>query len=879
MLGVNEIRAKFLEFFASKNHETVKSYPLVPHNDPSLMFTNAGMVQFKDVFIGSDKRAYKTAVSSQKCVRAGGKHNDLDNVGYTARHHTFFEMLGNFSFGDYFKQDAIKYAWEFLTKVLNLPTEKLFITVYHEDEEAFKIWQQVSGFSDDKILKVATSDNFWSMGDTGPCGPCSEIFYDHGDSIEGQWKLDKDGNDLFGDRFIEIWNLVFMQFERLGNGEQINLPKPSIDTGMGLERISAILQNKHNNYDIDLFANLIKSIEEITGNKEPEKIASRRVIADHLRSISFLISDGVFPSNEGRGYVLRRIMRRAMRHARNLNCTKPIIYKLVPSLINEMGESYNELKRAENLITETIKLEEEKFGETLDRGLKLLVQETQNLKSGDVLKGEIAFKLYDTYGFPFDLTVDILRGKNLLVDEAGFNESMQKQKDMAKAAWKGSGADATDELWFDLKEKFGETDFNGYKSSEIKAKILAIIVDGKIVDFVKNSTSSQISLMLSQTVAYAESGGQEGDWGVISNCDGSCIFNLSDTKKKLGLHIHLGEVAKGIFKTGDEVLVKIDENRRKKLNANHSVTHILHSVLREHLGSHVTQKGSLVAQDKLRFDFSHSKALTEEDIFAIERKVNQIIRQSSNVETKLMDSEQAIKSGAMALFGEKYDDEVRVVSMGRDKYSIELCGGTHVANIGKIGLFKITSESAIASGVRRIEAVTADIAIEYSQQSESQLSQILKITKSSQAEIVEKVNALLEDKKQLTKEIAVLKKQIALGGSGSEKTEVEKINGVNFIGQKFTDIPAKELRSIVADLQKKFDSGVVVVASSFEGKSSLIIAVSDDLTNKINAAELVKSCYELIGAKGGGGKPNFAQTGGNNIDRFDEVIDVVRGGV
>lgn len=875
MHSVSQIRSKFLEFFEKNGHKVVSSSPLVPHNDPTLMFTNAGMVQFKDVFTQNETRNYKRAASSQKCVRAGGKHNDLDNVGYTARHHTFFEMLGNFSFGDYFKEGAIKLAWEFLTKELDISPDKLFITVYHTDDEAFDIWKKVSGFPDKKIMRVPTSDNFWSMGNTGPCGPCSEIFYDHGDKIEGKWQLDNEGNDLFGDRFIEIWNLVFMQYEKLPSGEQIDLPAPSIDTGMGLERMAAVMQGVHDNYDIDLFKSLIEAAQNALGSNDKKHFNSYRVIADHLRSVSFLLADGVMPSNEGRGYVLRRIMRRAMRHARQIGCKQPVIYKLVPALIKEMGEAYPELVRAHDLITEILKLEEERFGETLDRGLKLLDDETSSLKAGGTLSGEIAFKLYDTYGFPLDLTVDILRTKNIGVDEKGFSEYMAEQKKRARAAWKGSGEQADDEIWFHIKEEYGATEFLGYEATQAQAKVVAIITDGMKVDTIHKGAKVQI--VLNQTPFYGESGGQEGDTGIIKTDEAEIV--ISDTKKYVGgLHAHIGKITKGEVKEHDVVTAIVDRQRRLQIRANHSATHILHAVLREILGEHVTQKGSLVSQNRLRFDISHPKAISAEDINIVETKVNNIIRQNSKVGTKIMKPEDAVKAGAMALFGEKYGDEVRVVNMGLDSekdYSVELCGGTHVNRTGDIGIFKIVSESAIAAGIRRIEAVTAEGALEYIGETEKNLAKIAGLLKVAKEEAPDRIQALLDERKKIEKELAKARKDAAMGG-GDSGSASEIINGISFIGKNFGDVPPKDLRAIVGDLQKQLGSGVIAVASSFEGKGSIIIAVTEDLTGKISAVDLVKNAAEELGAKGGGGKPNFAQTGGPNGQNVEAAIDKVR---
>jgi alanyl-tRNA synthetase len=888
MYTVNQIRSKFLEYFASQGHEVVKSSPLVPHNDPTLMFTNAGMVQFKDVFTQNETRFYTKAASSQKCVRAGGKHNDLDNVGYTARHHTFFEMLGNFSFGNYFKEDAIKYGWEFLTKIIGLPQDKLSVTVYYTDDEAYNLWKKIAALPDNKILRVPTSDNFWSMGDTGPCGPCSEIFYDHGDKIEGQWQLDDAGSDLFGERYIEIWNLVFMQYEKLPSGEQINLPAPSIDTGMGLERLAAVLQGKHNNYEIDLFENLIAAIKYETGNNDQSKIASHRVVADHLRSISFLLADGVMPSNEGRGYVLRRIMRRAMRHVRNLGCEKPVLYKIVPYLVKEMGGAYPELTRAQPLICEIIKLEEERFCDTLGRGLKLLEEEVIKLGTGNVFSGEVAFQLYDTYGFPYDLTSDILRGRQIEVDEAAYNLAMAEQKKRAKASWKGSGAKATDEVWFEIQEESGSTEFLGYETVKQQAKVIAIIKDGKKIDFAQEG--DEISLILNQTPFYAESGGQEGDHGMIAS-DSGFKMQVADTQKMLGkLHVHIGNVSSKSIKVGDVVLASVSEDRRNKLRANHSATHILHSVLREILGDHVTQKGSLVAEDKLRFDISHPKAVTKEQLQEVEDKVNQIIKQNSDVSTRVMDPESAIEAGAIALFGEKYGDKVRVVNMGRveDKdYSVELCGGVHVNNTADIKAFKIISESAIASGIRRIEAITADAVNSYNQQKnenyiktiDSYKKEIANLTEDLIAFGVQVNNVIATTEEQYKEHIKHLKKTLAKIKQNAvmdDDIRSEDIKGIAFFGKNFGDISPKDLRTIITDLQKKIGESVIAVTSSAGGKASIIIAVSDKLTAKIDAVDLVKQVADILGAKGGGGKPNFAQTGGTNGDKVQEALDKIK---
>lgn len=853
MKTLNDIRTAFLDYFKANGHEVVSSSPLVPHDDPTLMFTNAGMNQFKNVFTGLEQRSYKRAASSQKCVRAGGKHNDLENVGYTARHHTFFEMLGNFSFGDYFKDDAIHYGWEFLTKALALPKDKLYVTVYHTDDEAAKIWKKVAGLSDDRIIRIPTNDNFWSMGDTGPCGPCSEIFYDHGPEVAGGLPGTPDAD---GDRYIEIWNLVFMQYEQLANGERINLPKPSIDTGMGLERITAVLQHVHSNYEIDLFKHLIEASQELTKGGE---ITSHRVIADHLRSSCFLVADGVMPSNEGRGYVLRRIMRRAMRHAYNLGAKDALMYKLVPTLVSQMGMAYPELKRAEGLITEVLKLEEEKFRETLGRGLKLLEEETGKIKN-NTLPGEVAFKLYDTYGFPLDLTADILRTEGKKLDEAGFEKSMAEQKARAKAAWKGSGEKATDEVWFDIKQESGATEFLGYTTDTAQAKVVALVKEGVKVN--SAAKGEKVSVVVNQTPFYAESGGQMGDTGLINKSP------VTDTKKMLGeLHVHFVELKEDL-KLGDTVTLTINSKRRDALRANHSATHLLHKVLREKLGTHVTQKGSLVAEDKLRFDFSHNKALSQEELTKIEDEVNRRVRENSDVGTKLMKPQEAIDSGAMALFGEKYGDEVRVLSMGD---SIELCGGTHVNATGDIGFFKIVSEGAIASGVRRIEAVTGEGALKYVQAEEHLLNNIAGILKVAPNQVYDRIETLLNERKKMEKELADAKRKSA-GDSFDEET----VNGITFISKRFDGLDANSIRSIAEDLRKAKSNSVIAFFGVNEGKISIITAVSDDLKAQINAANLVKIAAEATGGKGGGGRPELAQAGGADESKIADAIGLVK---
>jgi len=857
-MKLNDIRSTFLDFFAKQGHEVVSSSSLVPHNDPTLMFANAGMNQFKNVFTGMEKRNYNRAASSQKCVRAGGKHNDLDNVGYTARHHTFFEMLGNFSFGDYFKEEAIVFAWNLLTKEFNIPQEKLLVTVYHTDEEAAGLWKKIAGLNDSRIIRIPTNDNFWSMGDTGPCGPCSEIFYDHGEGIFGGVPGSPDQD---GDRFIEIWNLVFMQYEQIDKQTRNPLPKPSIDTGMGIERLAAVLQGVHDNYDIDLFQQLIRASMQESGNSDKNHLVSHRVIADHLRSSCFLIADGVTPSNEGRGYVLRRIMRRAMRHAHQLGCKEPLMYRLVPSLITEMGEHYPELKRAELFLKETLKLEEERFKQTLDRGLKLLEEETEKLPEKGVLAGESAFKLYDTYGFPLDLTQDILRGKGLAVDEAGFNLCMEKQKSDARAAWTGSGEKSLGAIWFELKEKAGSTEFLGYAQDVAAANIMAIVVDGKAVEQV--AANQEAILIFNQTPFYGESGGQQGDRGSVL-INQSIVAEVKDTGKPLE-HFHTHKVTTlAPLKVGDMVSLQIDVENRNRLRANHSATHLLHAVMQKQLGGHITQRGSLVAADKLRFDVSHPKAITREEINAIEQEVNRIIWQNSDVTTRLMTPDEAIKQGAMALFGEKYGEEVRVVSMGlehdtKSHYSLELCGGTHVKATGDIGLFKITSESAVAAGIRRIEALTRDAAFAYLSAQDARLKEMAGQFKLASAELPEKINQLVGERKKLEKELAEARKSLAVGGGGEVK-EPELLGNIRFLAYHFKDLDAKELRSLADEYRTKAD--IVLVATNTDGKASLVIAVNPALSQTISAVELVKIAVEVVGGKGGGGRAELAQGGG-----------------
>jgi alanyl-tRNA synthetase len=881
MSGVNEIRSTFLDYFKKNGHEIVSSSPLVPRNDPTLMFTNAGMVQFKNVFTGLESRPYSRAATSQKCVRAGGKHNDLDNVGYTARHHTFFEMLGNFSFGDYFKEEAISHAWNLITKEYGIDKSRLLVTVYHTDDEAFELWKKIAGFSDDRIIRIPTNDNFWSMGDTGPCGPCSEIFYDHGDHI---WGGPPGSKDEDGDRFIEIWNLVFMQYEQVTKEERIDLPRPSIDTGMGLERISALLQGKHDNYDTDLFQALIASSVEATGVKaEGANRASHRIIADHLRSSAFLIADGVLPSNEGRGYVLRRIMRRAMRHAELLGAREPLIYKLLPTLVQEMGRAYPELVRAEPLISETLKLEENRFRKTLARGLTLLSDATTSLSKGDMLDGETAFKLYDTYGFPLDLTQDALRAREISVDLAGFSDAMERQKAEARSHWAGSGDKATETVWFELKEKFGASEFLGYDTETAEGVIQAIVKDGKAVDTAAEGESVQI--VVNQTPFYGESGGQMGDTGVIVTDAGR--FIVTDTQKKgEGLFVHIGSVEKGALKLNDAVQLNVDHARRSRLRSNHSATHLLHEALREVLGTHVAQKGSLVAPERLRFDVSHPKPMSAEELQIVEDMANEIVLQNSAVTTRLMSVDDAIAEGAMALFGEKYGDEVRVVSMGTGvrgakanrPYSVELCGGTHVAATGEIGLIRILGESAVGAGVRRVEAVTGAGALAYLGEQDNRVKALASALKVQPSEVQARVETLVEERRKLEKELADARKKLAMGGASSEgaASEVREINGVKFLGKSITGIDAKDLKGLADEAKASLGSGVVLlVGVSEDGKASAVVGVTADLTERFSAVDLVRIASSALGGKGGGGRPDMAQAGGPEGAKAGEAVEAV----
>jgi len=881
MSGVNEIRSAFLDYFRKNGHEAVASSPLVPRNDPTLMFVNAGMVQFKNVFTGLEHRSYSRAATSQKCVRAGGKHNDLDNVGYTARHHTFFEMLGNFSFGDYFKEHAIELAWNLLTRELGLAKDKLLVTVYHTDGDAAALWRKIAGLPDDRIIRIPTSDNFWAMGDTGPCGPCSEIFYDHGEGIAGgpPGSADEDG-----DRFIEIWNLVFMQFEQVTKEERVALPRPSIDTGMGLERIAAVLQGVHDNYDIDIFRALIRASEEATGVKaEGKNRASHRVIADHLRASSFLIADGVLPSNEGRGYVLRRIMRRAMRHAQLLGAADPLMWRLVPALVREMGQAYPELVRGEPLITETLKLEEKRFRKTLARGLGLLGEASESLSTGDRLDGETAFKLYDTYGFPVDLTQDALRQRGVSVDMDGFNAAMARQKAEARANWSGSGDAATETVWFSVRDRVGPTEFLGYATEQAEGVITALVKDGAVVDMA--NAGEALGVVVNQTPFYGESGGQMGDTGMISG-DGF-RFEVTDTQKKGdGVFVHLGRVSEGVMRTGMAAELKVDHARRSMLRANHSATHLVHEALREVLGNHVAQKGSLVAPERLRFDFSHPKPISAEELERAEKMANEIVVQNTPVTTRLMSVDDAIAEGAMALFGEKYGDEVRVVSMGTgihgekaDKpYSVELCGGTHVNATGDIGLVRLVAESAVAAGVRRIEALTGEAARHHLDEQDRRLKAVAAALKVSPADALARVEALVEERRRLERELTEARKKLALGGATSDGGgEAETVAGVGFIGKAVTGVSPKDLKPLADAGKASLGSGVVVfVGAAEDGKASVVVAVTDDLTKRFSAVDLVRVASSALGGQGGGGRADMAQAGGPDATKSADAIAAVK---
>ncbi len=879
MTSSADIRQSFLDHFARAGHTVVPSAPLVPHNDPTLMFVNAGMVPFKNVFTGLETRPYARAASSQKCVRAGGKHNDLDNVGYTARHHTFFEMLGNFSFGDYFKADAIELAWDLLTRQWGLPADRLTVTVYHDDDEAHGLWRRVAGLSDDRIIRIASSDNFWSMGDTGPCGPCSEIFFDHGAHIPGG---PPGSPDQDGDRFVEVWNLVFMQFDQQPDGARLALPRPSIDTGMGLERIAAVLQGTHDNFETDIFRALIGESAALTRTDPaaPETRASHRVIADHLRSAGFLVADGVLPANEGRGYVLRRIMRRAMRHAHLLGAAEPLMHRLVPSLVSAMGGAYPELVRAQPLIAETLKLEESRFRQTLEKGLKLLDEASAGLKAGDTLPGEVAFRLYDTYGFPYDLTEDALKAQGLGVDRAGFDAAMAEQKARARAAWAGSGASATDSLWFDLADRLGATDFTGYAATQGQGEVVALLKDGAEVR--EGRAGDELVILTNQTPFYGESGGQVGDSGIIATADGA-RFEVADTQKPLGrLHAHRGTLAAGRIRVGDVVTLSVDPERRAAIRANHSATHLMHAALRHVLGPHVAQKGSLVAPDRLRFDFSHPRPLTAEEIAAIEAQVNAEIRANQPVSTRLMTPDEAIEAGALALFGEKYGEEVRVLAMGRAgdsgrAYSVELCGGTHVAATGDIALFRILSDSAVSAGVRRIEALTGAGALAHLAAQEERLKAAAAAAKVRPEDLPERVATLADTVRRLERDLAEARKALALAGPASAAPAGPEMAGpVAFVGRILDGIEPRALKGLVDEEKARLGSGVVALVAVNEGKASVVVGVAGESLERVSAVDLVRIAASALGGQGGGGRPDMAQAGGPDGGAAAAAIEAVR---
>ncbi len=880
MPTLNDIRSTFLNYFAKQGHEVVASSPLVPRNDPTLMFVNSGMVQFKNLFTGVETRDYQRATTAQKCVRAGGKHNDLDNVGYTARHHTFFEMLGNFSFGDYFKHDAIPFAWELITKEFGIDKNRLLTTVYHTDDEAFEIWKKV-GVPEDRIIRIATSDNFWQMGPTGPCGPCTEIFYDHGDHI---WGGPPGSAEEDGDRFIEIWNIVFMQNEQFEDGSMVELDMQSIDTGMGLERIGALLQGSHDNYDTDLFKTLIEASAEATGvDPYGDQNVHHRVIADHLRSTSFLIADGVMPSNDGRGYVLRRIMRRAMRHAHLLGAKDPVMHRLVPSLVQLMGAQYTELGQAQALIEETLLLEETRFKQTLDRGLKLLDDEVAGLPEGAALPGDAAFKLYDTYGFPLDLTQDALREKGRTVDTDGFDEAMAEQKAKARAAWAGSGEAADQAVWFDVLDSAGATDFLGYDTEKAEGQVAALVVDGALVDTIEQGGTGWV--IVNQTPFYGEAGGQVGDTGEIRRLENmQDVAKVEDTRKfaEGKVYAHRVTVSQGSLSKGDGVELAVDHTRRSAIRANHSATHLLHEALRETLGDHVAQRGSLNASDRLRFDFSHSKALSTKELQKVEREVNAFIRQNSTVETRIMTPDDARELGAQALFGEKYGDEVRVVSMGKaptgkgqdgETWSIELCGGTHVRQTGDIGTFVVLGDSASSAGVRRIEALTGDEAFKHLTAQDQRLGQIALELKAQPDDVVSRVKALLDERKALQNEVAQLRRDLAMaGGSGQGGAEAKDVNGVQFLAQALTGVSGKDLPALIDEHKSRLGSGAVLLIADTGGKAAVAAGVTQDLTDKVSAVDLVRAAVAELGGKGGGGRPDMAQGGGKDASNSDAAI-------
>ncbi len=874
MSSVNDIRSTFLGYFGKNGHTVVESSPLVPRNDPTLMFTNAGMVQFKNLFTGLETRSYSRAATSQKCVRAGGKHNDLDNVGYTARHHTFFEMLGNFSFGDYFKEDAIHFAWTLVTKEFGLARDKLSVTVYHEDDEAFGLWKKIAGLPDDRIIRIATSDNFWAMGDTGPCGPCSEIFYDHGPHIPGGPPGSPDAD---GDRFIEIWNLVFMQFEQLPGGERVRLPKPSIDTGMGLERIAAVLQGTHDNYRTDLMRSLVRAVADLVSvDPDGPQGASHRVIADHLRASSFLVADGVLPSNEGRGYVLRRIMRRGMRHAQLLGARDPLMYRLVPALVREMGQAYPELVRAEGLITETLKLEESRFRKTLERGLGLLESETASLGSGQKLSGETAFRLYDTFGFPLDLTQDALRARGVGVDLDGFNAAMARQKAEARAAWAGSGDAASEAIWFAVRESVGATEFLGYETEKAEGVVTALVQGGRQVD----SLTGEGAIILNQTPFYGESGGQAGDEGVIAG--EGFRFRVTDTIKRAGdVFVHQGVVEEGVVRLEAAAVLTVDGSRRGAIRANHSATHLLHEALRQVLGDHVAQKGSLVEPDRLRFDISHPKPILAEELEQVEDRANRIILQNGPVVTRLMAVDEAINSGARALFGEKYGDEVRVVSMGSEPdgrtYSVELCGGTHVGRTGDIGLVSIVGEGAVSAGVRRIEALTGMAARRHLNAERERLRGIAASLKVGVEEAPGRVVQIAEERRRFERDLAETRRKLAMGG-GETADAPQRIGAISYLGKQVEGVEVKDLKGLADQHKAKIGSGVVALGVVGEDqRAGIVVAVTEDLAGTINAVDLVRTASEILGGKGGGGRPDMAQAGGPDGGKLPEALQAIAG--
>ena len=878
MTSVNDLRETFLSFFEGEGHARKASAPLVPDNDPTLLFVNAGMVPFKNIFTGAETPFAPRATSSQKCVRAGGKHNDLDNVGYTARHHTFFEMLGNFSFGDYFKDEAIDFAWKLVTRDFGLPQDRLTVTVYSEDEEAASIWKKVAGLPDDRIIRISTSDNFWSMGDTGPCGPCSEIFFDHGDGVPGGPPGSPDED---GDRFIEIWNLVFMQYEQHADGTRTNLPKPSIDTGMGLERMAAVLQGKHNNYETDLFLKLIAAEEEIYKSKAAgDQLASFRVIADHLRTSAFLIADGVTPSNEGRGYVLRRIMRRAMRHGHLLGAREPAMFKLVGTLAEEMGQAYPELNRARPAIEAALEQEEARFQRTLGRGLALLDEATDGMSEGGELPGETAFRLYDTYGFPLDLTQDILRGRGMAVDQAGFDSAMAEQKKAAREAWSGSGDTASEAVWFRVRDKAGATQFTGYAGTKDQGALTAIVSGGEMAE---SCDGGECELVFDRTPFYAESGGQAGDHGEI-HFENGARFIVRDVQKRAGeLHVHIGELTDGSIWIGDKATLEASFQRRQRIRANHSATHLLHAALRSVLGPHVTQKGSLVEEDRLRFDFSHGGPVTAAELEAIENQVNEVVRQNDEARIEVMAPDKAIEAGALALFGEKYGDEVRVLSMGQPledgsrPYSVELCGGTHVARTGDIASFVITSEGGVSAGVRRIEAATGAEALDFLKARAQVAVDLADQLKVPLKDVGRKVAQLNEDRRNLERDLADAKRKLSMGGAGTATPAgPEEIGGFKLIARVAEGVGGKDLRGLVDEAKAKLGSGIAVFVGVNDGKAGVAVGVTSDLTDKVSAVDLVRVAAAEVGGKGGGGRPDMAQAGGPDGDKADAALEAVR---